>query len=43
LLMERFGGVTLAALSQDFHDGMIKQGRRIDFNAVHANDGDAAR
>ncbi len=35
LLMERFGGVTLAALSKDFHDAMVKQGRRIDLGAVH--------
>lgn len=36
LLMARFGEVTLAALSRDFHEGMIKQGRGIDINAIHA-------
>ncbi|MNS58015.1 putative HTH-type transcriptional regulator YwnA [compost metagenome] len=35
LLMARFGGVTLAALSKDFHEAMVKQGRRIDLGAVH--------
>lgn len=35
LLMARFGGVTLAALSKDFHEAMVKQGRRIDLDAVH--------
>lgn len=35
LLMSRFGGVTLAALSKDFHEAMVKQGRRIDLGAVH--------
>ncbi|WP_039884170.1 Rrf2 family transcriptional regulator [Achromobacter piechaudii] len=35
LLMERFGQVTLAALSRDFHAGMIAHGRQIDVNAVH--------
>ncbi|WP_054422452.1 Rrf2 family transcriptional regulator [Achromobacter kerstersii] len=42
LLMERFGGVTLAALSRDFHEGMVTQGRRIDFNAIHADHGEDA-
>ncbi|MOA49796.1 hypothetical protein D3C78_1727240 [compost metagenome] len=35
LLMARFGGVTLAALSKDFHEAMVTQGRRIDLGAVH--------
>ncbi|WAI81462.1 MULTISPECIES: Rrf2 family transcriptional regulator [Achromobacter] len=35
LLMARFEGVTLAALSKDFHEAMVKQGRRIDLGAVH--------
>lgn len=35
LLMARFEGVTLAALSKDFHEAMVKQGRRIDVGAVH--------
>lgn len=35
LLMARFGGVTLAALSKDFHEAMVNQGRRIDLGAVH--------
>lgn len=35
LLMARFGGVTLAALSKDFHEAMVKQGRRIDLGAAH--------
>lgn len=35
LLMARFDGVTLAALSKDFHEAMVKQGRRIDLDAVH--------
>lgn len=35
LLMARFGDVTLAALSKDFHEAMVKQGRRIDLGAVH--------
>ncbi len=35
LLMARFDGVTLAALSKDFHEAMVKQGRRIDLGAVH--------
>lgn len=38
LLMQRFGGVTLAALSRDFHAGMVKQGRGLDVNAIHVKD-----
>ncbi|AYD64817.1 Rrf2 family transcriptional regulator [Achromobacter spanius] len=36
LLMARFGGVTLAALSRDFHEGMLKDGRQVDWHGPTA-------
>ena len=36
LLLERFGAVTLAELSADFHASMIASGKSIDLEIVHA-------
>lgn len=36
LLLERFGTVTLAALSADFHARMVASGRSIDLESEHA-------
>lgn len=36
LLLERFGAVTLAELSADFHARMIASGKSIDLETVHA-------
>jgi DNA-binding IscR family transcriptional regulator len=36
LLLERFGSVTLAALSADFHARMVASGKSIDLETVHA-------
>ena len=36
LLLERFGSVTLAGLSADFHARMIASGKSIDLETVHA-------
>ncbi|MGV2909381.1 Rrf2 family transcriptional regulator [Achromobacter sp. AGC25] len=36
LLMDRFGAVTLAALSKDFHAGMLRQGRGFNPAMAHA-------
>lgn len=36
LLLTRFGAVTLAALSADFHARMIAGGRSVDLETVHA-------
>ncbi|MNP99274.1 putative HTH-type transcriptional regulator YwnA [compost metagenome] len=35
LLLERFGKVTLAELSRDFHARMLKRGQVFDLDAVH--------
>ncbi|NII55325.1 DNA-binding IscR family transcriptional regulator [Lutibacter sp. SG786] len=36
LLLERFGEVTLAALSADFHARMVASGKTIDLESAHA-------
>ncbi|NID04939.1 Rrf2 family transcriptional regulator [Luteibacter jiangsuensis] len=36
LLLDRFGEVTLAALSADFHARMVASGKTIDLESVHA-------
>ena len=36
LLLKRFGAVTLAALSADFHARMVESGRSIDLEDIHA-------
>jgi DNA-binding IscR family transcriptional regulator len=36
LLLNRFGAVTLAALSADFHARMVASGKSIDLETVHA-------
>ncbi len=36
LLLDRFGAVTLAALSSDFHARMVASGKPIDLETVHA-------
>jgi len=36
LLLERFGAVTLAALSADFHARMIESGRSVNLEDTHA-------
>ncbi len=36
LLLERFGSVTLGALSADFHARMVASGKSIDLETVHA-------
>lgn len=36
LLLDRFGAVTLAALSSDFHARMVASDRTIDLEAIHA-------
>lgn len=36
LLLERFGAVTLAALSADFHARMVASGKAIDLESAHA-------
>ena len=36
LLLDRFGAVTLAALSSDFHARMVASGKSIDLETVHA-------
>ncbi len=36
LLLERFGSVTLAALSADFHARMVASGKSINLETVHA-------
>lgn len=36
LLLERFGAVTLAQLSADFHARMVASGKTIDLETVHA-------
>ncbi|MBX7481961.1 Rrf2 family transcriptional regulator [Qipengyuania qiaonensis] len=36
LLLDRFGAVTLAALSVDFHARMVASGKSIDLETVHA-------
>jgi len=36
LLLDRFGAVTLAALSSDFHARMVASGKAIDLETVHA-------
>ncbi|WP_238474878.1 Rrf2 family transcriptional regulator [Azospirillum cavernae] len=36
LLLHRFGAVTLAALSADFHARMVASGKSIDLETVHA-------
>jgi len=36
LLLERFGAVTLAQLSADFHARMVASGRTIDLETIHA-------
>jgi len=36
LLLKRFGSVTLAALSADFHARMVASGKSIDLETVHA-------
>lgn len=37
LLMSRFATVTLAALSADFHDRMVRSGRRVTLENQHAS------
>ena len=37
LLLERFGAVTLAALSADFHARMVASGKSIALETVHAS------
>lgn len=36
LLLERFGAVTLAQLSADFHARMVASGKTIDLETIHA-------
>jgi DNA-binding IscR family transcriptional regulator len=36
LLLERFGAVTLAQLSADFHARMVASGKSIDLETIHA-------
>ena len=36
LLLERFGTVTLAQLSTDFHARMVQRGKTIDLETIHA-------
>jgi DNA-binding IscR family transcriptional regulator len=36
LLLDRFGAVTLAALSADFHARMVASGKAIDLETIHA-------
>lgn len=36
LLLDRFGEVTLAALSADFHARMVASGKTVDLESVHA-------
>ena len=37
LLLERFGAVTLAQLSADFHARMVASGKTIDLETIHAS------
>jgi len=37
LLLERFGAVTLAQLSADFHARMVASGKTIDLGTIHAS------
>lgn len=37
LLLDRFAGVTLAALSTDFHTRMVASGKSIDLENIHAS------